>query len=57
MEKDIQLLKKLRRQFTKNMVIESKKPLLNINTINEYGEYIKALSNAIQIMKETNNDT
>ncbi|CYW81005.1 Uncharacterised protein [Streptococcus suis] len=56
MEKDIELLTELKGQFVEAMVVESKKLLFNGNVINRYGEYIRALSNAIQMMKEAEND-
>ncbi|WP_029172951.1 hypothetical protein [Streptococcus suis] len=57
MEKDIELLTELKGQFVEAMVVESKKLLFNGNVINRYGGYIGALSNAIQMMKEAENDT
>ena len=56
MEKNIELLRELKGQFVEKMVVESRRPLLNINAINACGEYIRALSDAIQIMTEKEND-
>ena len=52
MDKDIELLRELKGQFVDKMVIESRRTLVNTNVINKYGEYIRALSNAIQMMEE-----
>ena len=52
MSKDVELLKELKEQFVEEMVVESKRPLLDTNAINKCGEYIRALSNAIQMMEE-----
>ena len=57
MTKDIELLKELKGQFIEKMVVESRRPLLNTNAINKCGEYIRALSDAIQMMEEAENDT
>ncbi|HEL2122760.1 TPA: hypothetical protein TZC25_001181 [Streptococcus suis] len=57
MEKDIELLTELKGQFVERMVAESQKLIFNANAINKCGEYIRALSNAIQMMKEVENDT
>ena len=57
MTKDIELLKELKWQFIEKMVVESRRPLLNTNAINKCGEYIRALSDAIQMMEEAENDT
>ncbi|CYW32404.1 hypothetical protein ACS6YG_02230 [Streptococcus suis] len=57
MKKDIELLMELKGQFVEAMVVESKKLLFNGNAINKCGEYVRALSNAIQMMKEVENDT
>ncbi|HEM4558409.1 TPA: hypothetical protein U1Z93_002367 [Streptococcus suis] len=57
MEKDIELLTELKGLFVEAMVVESKRPLLDANAINKCGGYIRALSNAIQMMKEAENDT
>ncbi|HHT7826450.1 TPA: hypothetical protein ACT2IM_001049 [Streptococcus suis] len=52
MEKDIELLTELKGQFVEAMVVESKKLLFNGSVLDKYGEYIRALSNAIKMMKE-----
>ena len=52
MEKDIKLLKELKGRLVEKMVIESRRTLVNTNVVNKCGEYIGALSNAIQVMKE-----
>ena len=52
MSKDIELLKELKGQYVEKMVIESRRTLVNTNAINKCGEYIRALSNAIQMMEE-----
>ncbi|MBO4108066.1 hypothetical protein [Streptococcus suis] len=57
MAKDIELLKELKKQFVEAMTIESQRPLLDVNAINKCGGYIRALSNAIETMKEAENDT
>ena len=57
MTKDIELLRELKGQLVDKMVIESRRTLLNTNAINKCGEYIRALSNAIQMMDEVENDT
>ena len=57
MTKDIELLRELKGQLVDKMVIESRRTLLNTNVINKCGEYIRALSNAIQMMDEVENDT
>lgn len=51
MKKDIELLMELKGQFVEAMVVESKKLLFNGNAINKCGEYVRALSNAIQETK------
>ena len=57
MTKDIELLKELKGRFADKMVIESRRTFVNTNVINKCGEYIRALSNAIQMMKGAENDT
>ena len=57
MEKDIELLKELKGRLVEKMVIESRRTLVNTNVINKCGDFIGALSNAIEMMKETENDT
>ncbi len=57
MGKDIELLTELKGQFVEAMVVESKKPLLDTSAINKCGAFIGALSNAIEMMKEAENDT
>ncbi|HEM5312188.1 TPA: hypothetical protein U1364_000566 [Streptococcus suis] len=57
MKKDIELLTELKGQFVKKMVAISNRPLLDGNAITKCGEYIGALSNAIVMMKEAENDT
>lgn len=52
MTKDIELLEELKGQLVEKMVIESRRTLVNANAINKFGEYIGALSNAIQMMEE-----
>ena len=52
MTKDIELLRELKGQYVEKMVIESRRTLVNTNAINKYAEYIRALSNAIQMMEE-----
>ena len=52
MTKDIELLRELKGQYVEKMVIESRRTLVNTNVINKCGEYIRALSNAIQMMEE-----
>ena len=52
MDKDIELLRELKGRLVDKMVIESRRTLVNTNVINKYGEYIRALSNAIQMMEE-----
>ena len=56
MDKDIELLRELKGRLVEKMVVESRRQLLNTNAINKCGEYISALSNAIQLMKEAEND-
>ena len=56
-EKDIELLKELKGRLVEKMVIESRRTLVNTNVINKCGAYIRALSDAIRMMKETENDT
>lgn len=51
MEKDIELLKELKGRLTDKMVIDSRRTFVNPNAINKCGEYIGALSNAIQMME------
>ena len=51
MTKDIELLKELKGQFVERMVAESHKLIFSANAINKYGEYVRALSNAIEMMK------
>lgn len=57
MEEDIELLKELKGRLVEKMVIESRRTLVNTNVINKCGVYIGALSNAIKIMEEVENDT
>ena len=57
MKKDIELLEELKGRLVEKMVIESRRTLVNTNVIKKCGEYIGALSNAIQMMKEAQNDT
>ncbi|HEM4056749.1 TPA: hypothetical protein U2D29_002456 [Streptococcus suis] len=57
MEKDIELLTELKGQFVETMVVENQKLIFNANAINKCGEYVRALSNAIKMMKEAENDT
>ena len=57
MDKDIELLRELKGRLVEKMVIESRRPLLNTKAINKCGDFIGALSNAIEMMKETENDT
>lgn len=52
MTKDIKLLKELKGQLVEKMAIESRRTFVNTNVINECGQYIGALSNAIQMMEE-----
>ena len=52
MTKDIELLKELNGRLVEKMVIDSRRTLVNMNVINKCGEYIGALSNAIQMMEE-----
>ncbi len=52
MTKDIELLEELKGRLVEKMVIESRRTLVNTNVINKCGEYIGALSNAVQIMEE-----
>lgn len=56
MNKDIELLRELKGQLVEKMVIESRRTLVNTNVINKCGEYIRALSNAIQMMEEVEDD-
>ncbi|MGQ7388909.1 hypothetical protein ACTGWD_04725 [Streptococcus suis] len=56
MGKDIELLTELKGQFVEAMVVESKKLIFNANAINKCGEYVRALSNAIKMMREAEND-
>ncbi|WP_105115954.1 hypothetical protein [Streptococcus suis] len=57
MEKDIELLTELKEQFVQAMAVECKKPLLDTSAINKCGAFIGALSNAIEMKKEAENDT
>ena len=57
MTKDIELLEELKGRLVEKMVIESRRTLVNTNVINKCGDFIGALSNAIEMMKETENDT
>ncbi|HEM5957127.1 TPA: hypothetical protein U2B29_001123 [Streptococcus suis] len=57
MEKDIELLTELKGQFVEAMVVENQKLIFNANAINKCDEYVRALSNAIKMMKEAENDT
>ncbi|MGQ7426093.1 hypothetical protein ACTGZC_08630 [Streptococcus suis] len=57
MKKDIELLTELKEHFVGAMVVESQRPLLDVNAINRCSGYIRALSNAIEMMKEAENDT
>ena len=52
MDKDIELLRELKGQLVDKMVIESRRTFVNTDVINKCGEYIRALSNAIQMMEE-----
>ncbi|HFI0329923.1 TPA: hypothetical protein ACGOU0_000291 [Streptococcus suis] len=52
MEKDIELLKELKRRLVDKMVIESRRASVKINVINKCGDFIGALSNVIQMMEE-----
>ena len=52
MKKDIELLEELKGRLVEKMVIESRRTSVNTKVINKCGEYIGALSNAIQMMKE-----
>ena len=51
MTKDIELLRELKGQLFEKMLIENRRTLVNANAINKFGEYIRALSNAIQMME------
>ena len=51
METDIKLLEELKGRLVDKMVIESRRTFVNTNVINKCSEYIKALSNAIQMME------
>ena len=51
-KKDIELLEELKGQLVEKMVVDSRRTLVNTNVINKCGEYIRALSNAIQMMEE-----
>ena len=51
-KKDIELLEELKGQLVDKMVIDSRRTFVNTNVINMCGEYIRALSNAIQMMEE-----
>ena len=57
MDKDIELLRELKGQLVEKMVIESRRTFVNADVINKCGVYIRALSNAIQMMEEAENDT
>ena len=57
MAKDIELLKELKGQFIGKMVVESRRTFVNTNVINKCCEYIRVLSDAIQMMKGAENDT
>ena len=57
MTKDIELLKELKGRLVDKMVIESRRTFVNTNVINKCGEYIRVLSDAIQMMKEAENYT
>ena len=50
MEKDIELLKELKGRLVDKMVIESRRTLVNTNVINKCGDFIGALSNAIELL-------
>ena len=52
MDKDIELLRELKGQLVEKMVIESRRTFVNADVINKCGVYIRALSNAIQMMEE-----
>ena len=52
MEKDIELLKELKRRLVEKMVIDSRRTSVNVDVINKCDEYIRVLSNAIQMMEE-----
>ena len=52
MEKDIELLKELKGRLADKMVIDCRRTFVNVNVINKCGEYIGALSDAIQMMEE-----
>ena len=52
MEKDIELLKELKRRLVEKMVIDSRRTSMNKNEIIKRGEYIRVLSNAIQMMED-----
>ena len=52
MKKDIELLEELKGRLVEKMVIESRRTSVNTNVINKCGEYVGALSNAIQTMEE-----
>mgnify|MGYP003622301325 CR=1 FL=1 len=49
-EKDIELLKELKGRLVDKMVIESRRTLVNTNVINKCGDFIGALSNAIELL-------
>ena len=57
MTKDIELLKELKGRLVDKTVIDSRRTSMNTNEIIKRGEYIRALANAIQMMKEAENDT
>ena len=52
MKKDIELLKELKERIYHKTVIDSRRTFMNTNVIIKRGEYIRALSNAIQMMME-----
>ena len=56
MKKDIELLKELKGQLVEKMAIESRRTLVNTDMINKCGVYIGALSNAIKMMEEVENE-
>ncbi len=57
MTKDIELLKELKERIYHKTVIDSRRTSMNTNEIIKRGEYIRALSNAIQMMEEAEDDT
>ena len=52
MTKDIELLKELKERIYHKTVIDSRRTSMNKNEIIKRGEYIRVLSNAIQMMEE-----